>query len=57
MKSSNEEKMGEATERRGSLVKNAKCCLRGTCESPVGLTMCDDPMETFFIKRWVPLER
>ena len=50
-------KLGEATERRGSLVKNAKCCLRGTCESPVGLTMCDDPMETFFIKRWVPLER
>ena len=37
--------------------ENGKCCLRGTCESPVGFSICDDPMETVFIKRWVPLER
>ena len=27
------------------------------CESHVGLSMCDNPMEAVFIKRWVPLER
>ena len=34
-----------------------KCCLRGACESPMGLSMCYSPMETVFIKRWVPCER
>ena len=29
----------------------------GACESHVGLSMCDNPMEAVFIKRWVPLER
>ena len=23
-----------------------KCCLRGACENPAGLSMCDGPMET-----------
>ena len=34
-----------------------KHCLKEACESPVGLSMCDNPMETVFIKRWVHLER
>ena len=31
--------------------------MRGTCENPVGLSMCDDPMETAFIKRRVRIKR
>ena len=49
-------KRGEATERRGFIVK-CRETLRRACESHVGLSMCDNPMETVFIKRWVPLER
>ena len=29
-----------------------KRCLREACESPVGLSMSDDPMGNVFIKRW-----
>ena len=28
-----------------------------TCENPVGLSICDSPIETALIRRWVPFER
>ena len=28
----------------------------GACEDVVGLSMCDGPMKTVFINRWVPLD-
>ena len=28
----------------------------GACEDVVGLSICDGPMETVFINRWVPLD-
>ena len=45
----------EATERRGSIVKFGKCCLTGACENPVGVSICDGPMEIVFVKRWSPM--
>ena len=27
------------------------------CENPVGLSMCDGPVATFFVKLWVPIKR
>ena len=27
------------------------------CENPVGLSMCDGTMVTFFVRLWVPVKR
>ena len=50
MKGSNEEKMGGATEERGSIVKYGETPFEGgggvgTCGNPVGLSIYDGPME------------
>ena len=42
-------KNGKVTEGRGSMVKCGETLLRdggGACKNPVGLSMCDGPMET-----------
>ena len=41
----------------GRQQKCGEILFEGSCENPVGLSICDGPMETVFIKRWVPLER
>ena len=43
-----DEKNGEATERRGFIVKCGETPFEGwACENPVELSMCDGPIETY----------
>ena len=56
LEGSNEEKIGR--QQKEEVPKgNVGKCLTEAFESPVALSMCDSPIKTVLIKRWVPLER